>query len=367
MYFYLGDVNVMKIYKSFFLTSIFFLPIISQSFFAQNSDYVNYKRDGIHYPEELLTEKDSLKWPIKLDLSLKIEEIKNISIDNSYFESNMWYEIDSDYPEVFITSSGKPIKLNPITDNWVFLSGISIEKPKEKEKVLIFDENNKYCFSRSNQLFMTHKWNLRSFPFDTQKLKFSFLTQYDTSVVRINNSPNKEFRFNDNNEFLPDGYKIKKMYFEKKFIVGNEKILVSPNNKREIVFEKLTYILELSRNGSWLYIKLFFGGFVSFLISWMIFLVPKSQFESRTNIAVASIFGALGNKYFIEQSLPNVQVLMKADIINNLVILLIVLNILIMIAQSNKKLKFLRIKSNKRVMVISAIIFIFSNLLVLIL
>lgn len=227
-------------------------------------------------------------------------------------------------------------------------------------------EDGKFSYSQVIEALINHKWNLRNFPFDTQKLNFSFITQLDTSVVRINNSADKLNSFKENNEFLSDGYMINKMSHKKSYVEGSEKILVAPNTQRNIVFEKLTYELELSRGGSWLYIKLFFGGFISFLISWMIFLVPKIEFESRTNIAVASIFGSLGNKYFVEQSLPNVQVLMKADIINNLVILLIVFNILMMITQSNKKLKFLRIKSNKKVMVMSGLIFILTNFLILI-
>ena len=343
-----------------------FCLINSVTCFSQDQDHNKFKRDGIHYPGDLLTEKDSLQWPVEYDISLNIEEIKNINIENTFFESYFWFDIDSKYPETYTSNQGGNINLNPIDDDIITFSSFNFEREPIKGDLKINDEDGKLTYSQVIEGLINHKWNLRDFPFDTQKLNFSFITQVDTSVVRINNSPKKLNSFNENNEFLSDGYTLNKMYHKKSFVEGKEKILIAPNTRRKIVFEKITYILELSRGGSWLYIKLFFGGFISFIISWLIFLVPKRELDSRTNIAVASIFGALGNKYFVEQSLPNVQVLMKADIINNLVIVLIVFNIIMMITQANKKLKFLRIKSNKKVMVVSGLIFVLTNLLVLI-
>lgn len=357
----------MRLFKLLPFIIITFCLINSIRCFSQKTDYKKFKRDGIHYPGDLLNENDSLQWPIEFALSLNVEEIKNIDIEKTFFESYFWYEINSKFPEKYTTNHGENINLNPISDNLILFNGFNFSRNPKKGEVIINNEDGEFHYSQViESALINHKWNLRDFPFDTQKLNFSFITQVDTSAIRINHNPDKLNNFKNNNEFLSDGYKVEKMYHVTSYVEGSEKILVAPNTRRNIVFQKLTYVLELSRGGSWLYIKLFFGGFVSFLISWMIFLVPKTQFESRTNIAVASIFGALGNKYFVEQSLPNVQVLMKADVINNLVIILIVLNILMMITQSNKKLKFLRIKSNKKIMVITGLIFILSNLLILI-
>lgn len=356
----------MRLFKLLPLIIITLCLINSVACFSQNLDFNKFKRDGIHYPGDLLTKKDSLQWPVEFDITLNIEEIKNINIENTFFESYFWFNIDSKYPAIYTSNHGEIIPLNPIVDNLLIFSGFNLERNPNKGDVQINNEDGKFSYSQVIEALINHKWNLRNFPFDTQKLNFSFITQVDTSVVRINNSPKKLNSFNENNEFLSDGYMLNKMSYKKSFVEGAEKILVAPNTQRKIVFEKITYILELSRGGSWLYIKLFFGGFISFIISWLIFLVPKRELDSRTNIAVASIFGALGNKYFVEQSLPNVQVLMKADIINNLVIVLIVFNIIMMITQANKKLKFLRIKSNKKVMVVSGLIFLLTNLIVLI-
>ena len=51
----------------------------------------------------------------------------------------------------------------------------------------------------------------------------------------------------------------------------------------------------------------------------------------------------MGNKYFVENSLPELLILTKADLINNLVIVFIIINIFLVIGQATKKIN-LRIK-----------------------
>ena len=52
---------------------------------------------------------------------------------------------------------------------------------------------------------------------------------------------------------------------------------------------------------------------------------------------MGAIFGAIGNRYFVDSVIPGVQVLTKADAISNLILLMVVFNILIMILQKSEK------------------------------
>ena len=352
----------------FFLATYLIFGVSNESnLIAQNQDAIDYQRGGVYYPEEKLSNKDTLTWPIKYNISLKIEELRNINIDNPYFDADFYYEITSKYDTVFIKKDKNTIGLNPISDDWVTINGIVRGGDNITKQDIQLNKENEglFVFSRGIDAKINHKWDLKTFPFDKQKLKFSFITQADTSIVRLSNSLTRTMNFKKDNEFLSDGYIIDTMYSESAFIKSNEIEEFSPLNKRSLVFEKVTYVLELSRGGSWLYVKLFFGGFLSFLISWIIFLIPKKLIDARTNLAAASIFGALGNKYFVEESLPNVQILMKADIINNVIILLIIFNILMMVSQTSKKMKWPKVKSSKHALIRSGVVFILVNLIIL--
>ena len=355
-----------------FLRILLFITLLTYGFsnenqiIAQTKEATNYQRSGEYYPYEKLSDKDTLTWPIEYEITLNLEELLNININNPYFDADFYYEITSKYDSIFIKYDKKLIPLNPISDDWITLDGIvrGADNSKKQEPQ-VYNKEEEFIYSQSVDAKINHKWNLKSFPFDKQKLKFTFVTQADTSIVRISNSLKRQMNFKKDNEFLSEGYSIDTMYSESSFVKSNEFEEFSPTNKRNIIFEKVTYILELSRSGSWLYVKLFFGGFLSFLISWIIFFIPKRLLDARTNLAAASIFGALGNKYFVEESLPNVQVLMKADIINNVIILLIIFNILMMISQTSKKMKWPKVKSSKQALIRSGVAFVLANLIIL--
>jgi hypothetical protein len=79
------------------------------------------------------------------------------------------------------------------------------------------------------------------------------------------------------------------------------------------------------------------GGILSYIISCMIFLIPFKEFESKVTLGVGAIFGAIGNRYFVDSIMPNVQVFTKADAVSNLILIMVVFNLLVMILQNSDK------------------------------
>ena len=106
---------------------------------------------------------------------------------------------------------------------------------------------------------------------------------------------------------------------------------------------------------------------MSFIISWIVFLIPKEEFDSRISLTVGGIFGAIGNRYFVDSTIPPVQFLTKADMINNLILLLLILNILIVIVQKNNKINFGFLEQNKYAMRVTGIAFVVLNTLIVLL
>ena len=106
---------------------------------------------------------------------------------------------------------------------------------------------------------------------------------------------------------------------------------------------------------------------MAFIMSLLVFKIPKTNFESRIDLSVGAIFGAIGNKYFVESTTSAVQVLTKADIINNLVILMVLFNVIIIIIQNNNKINFDKFYDSKFSFIFSAItLFVLTILTILI-
>ena len=81
---------------------------------------------------------------------------------------------------------------------------------------------------------------------------------------------------------------------------------------------------------------------------------------------MGGIFGAIGNRYFVDSTIPAVQVLTKADMINNMILALLILNVFIVIVQKNDKINLGILEKNKFAMIFTGIAFVILNTLIVI-
>ena len=63
------------------------------------------------------------------------------------------------------------------------------------------------------------------------------------------------------------------------------------------------------------------------------------EFDAKAQLSVGAIFTAVGNKYFVDSSTLS-NVLTASDVINNLVILIVIFNVFVIIAQRSERLNF---------------------------
>ena len=163
---------------------------------------------------------------------------------------------------------------------------------------------------------------------------------------------------------LKDGFVIDTILFKEEFI--NSEIIEPFDNgiynhqggtERNEVRSRGVFEVIISRQGSLLFFKLFLGSFLSLILSWFVFLIPMSEFDAKSNLSVGAIFGAVGNKYFVDSAISS-QVLTTADLINNLIITIVIFNVLLMIYQKNEKIKNKFLKNEKSALKISVSKFI---------
>jgi len=327
-----------------YLISFFFSLIL----FAQEEDF--YKNFGSpYYPEIKLVEGDSLKWPFEIELSLDIKNLKYIDINSDEFVSNFLVSSSSKYDDEYITINKDTIALNH--GDWFKIYLKDTEKSYVGDKNKFKKSTHPYLFEsgsfyKENYLVEAPfdiNWNFRDFPFDKQQLKIKFTSRVDTSIVKLKTSSEFPNKVNEKIEGMKDGYLVESISHSYSYNSDVfDLIEVSPNKVRPIVTETLNITINLNREGSWLFLKLFSGGILAFIISCLVFLIPPDKFDARATLNTGAIFGAIGNRYFVDTTLPQIQVFTKADAVNNLILIFIVFNIILMIYQSNlKEIKFL--------------------------
>ena len=349
---------------------LFLLVFVSFCYSQNINDSLSYRqklRSGEFQFPYYLSDDDEIELPIEYQIELNISELRDVTIKKTDFYTVFDLYITTIQDSLGITKAGDSLNFHPA--EFVTLSYPESDRayvgylnfndkfkyPKIKDSVSQWDS---YC-----EVELPHKWNLRNYPFDTQKLKIIFETIDDTSVVKI--APSVQFPpdINQKNfKFLLDGFKIRNLTIEKEYFKSGI-IVDHVEGSRSSIYERLIFNINIDRTGSFLYFKLFFGGFLSFLISFLVYFIDSKYFETRITLSLGGIFGAVGNKYFVENSMPAIQVFTKADLINNLVVIFIILNIFIVIGQHTKSLNFWKFEKNKFAAVFVFIAFIVLNYL----
>ena len=319
------------------------------------------------YPyQELDRDLDSIKLPITVNTRIEVEDILGLDTTNDQFFMAVNYDVFSKQEPNFINYKKDTLTL---FDFEKIIGPIYVSSDRLNETKLKYEGyddiniTNEVIYSGFIKTDFFHNWNLKEYPFDTQKLQFQIRADIDTSIVRLNQS--KFFKSSFSNvKGLKEGYKIDKIEFEEKFNEQSNEETFFPGVIRKAIYPVANYSIVISRSGGWLFVKLFLGSFLAFLISWIVFLIPNKEFDSRISLTVGGMFGAIGNRYFVDSTIPAVQVLTKADMINNLILGLLILNVLIVIVQKNKKINFGLLEQNKFAMIFTGIAFVLLNSLI---
>ena len=320
--------------------------------FGQN-DSLSYK-DSLSYSEKLnsgqyfpyldFSEVETEKLPIELRIGIQVSEIRDLDIKKTDFYTVFEHTAIASIDSIVLTNTGDTVRVYQYNGPYDLYRVIYPESDQTWLGAYLYDRVYSEITNDSVTRWISylesqfpHKWDLRAYPFDEQKLRYVFETYWDTSVLKI--IPDPEFQssvLDSTFLFLKDGLQITGIDHEISYTQLDEDDFV--DGYRRGIGQRLIFNVNVDRRGSFLYFKLFFGGFLSFLISYLAFYTDSSFFETRITLSIGGIFGAVGNKYVVENTMPAIQVLTKADIINNLVIVFIILNIFIVIGQQTKKL-----------------------------
>ncbi len=149
---------------------------------------------------------------------------------------------------------------------------------------------------------MKENWSVEDFPFDHQHLKVQIENSILDNTVLIF-EPDFEGSKIDDEEGI-DGWTLTS------FVVGvrDNKYLTGFGDprpgKNHQTFSQFTIDLDIERSAWGLFMKIFLGMYIAFLIALISFTPHPSEMEPRFGLPVGGLFAAVGNKYIIDSLLP---------------------------------------------------------------
>jgi hypothetical protein len=149
---------------------------------------------------------------------------------------------------------------------------------------------------------MKESWNVKDFPFDKQHLRVQIEnTLFDSHSLVFH--PDVKGSKYDQKEAI-DGWTITN--FKVSAGVNDyETGFGDPNPARSIQnFSTFLIEMDIERDAWGLFMKIFLGMYIAFLISAISFTPHPSEMDPRFGLPVGGLFAAVGNKYIIDSLLP---------------------------------------------------------------
>jgi hypothetical protein len=183
-----------------------------------------------------------------------------------------------------------------------FSKQLDIPNAKEIEPPEIINDSTdgKAWTIMKMKCIMKESWDVQDFPFDSQHLRVQientlFDNRHLVFVPDVSGS-----RFDDKEAI--DGWTIK--HFE---VIGKENDYETgfgDSSSSSQVFSTFNIEMDIERNAWGLFLKIFIGMYIAFLIAIISFTPHPSELEPRFGLPVGGLFAAVGNKYIIDSLLP---------------------------------------------------------------
>lgn len=168
---------------------------------------------------------------------------------------------------------------------------------------------------------MKESWQVSDFPFDKQHLR----VQIENALFDNNSlvfKPDLKGSTYDKADAL-DGWDITNF---KVTAINNdyETGFGDPRPERSIQnFSAFLIEMDIERNAWGLFLKIFIGMYIAFLISIISFTIQVSELEPRFGLPVGGLFATVGNKYIIDSILPETSAFTLVDLLHTLTFLAI--------------------------------------------
>ena len=189
-------------------------------------------------------------------------------------------------------------------DNPNFDFGKQLDIPNAKEidiqEVIVDQLDGKPWVIMKMKCTMKQNWSVHDFPFDRQELQMHIEnTLFDNrSLIFV---PDKEGSGLDPEDAI-DGWNITRFAVTESSHQYQTGFGSGVNTNQN--FSSFDIHLVLERNAWGLFLKIFLGMYIAFLIATISFTPHPSEMEPRFGLPVGGLFAAVGNKYIIDSILP---------------------------------------------------------------
>jgi hypothetical protein len=197
----------------------------------------------------------------------------------------------------------------------------------DKPEIIVDSLEEKAWIIMKMKGVMKENWNVRDFPFDQQHLNVEIEnTLFDNSNLIFR--PDTKGSLFDKKEAI-DGWTITRFSVSARENDYETGFGDSRPGHESSNFSQFLIQMDIERDAWGLFLKIFSGMYIAFLISMISFTPHPSELEPRFGLPVGGLFAAVGNKYIIDSLLPESSSFTLVDTLHTLTFLSIFATLLV--------------------------------------
>jgi hypothetical protein len=196
-------------------------------------------------------------------------------------------------------------------------------KDIEKPDVLLDTVEGKTWLLMQMKCKMKQNWQVHNYPFDHQYLNLRVEnTIYDAhSLVYKADTLGSTYT----TDVRVEGWEVTDFKVKTGITSYNTSFGDPRAKKQASSYGNFEIIFTLKRNALGLFLKLFVGMYISFMIAMLSFVISPTEADPRFGLPVGGLFAAVGNKYIIDSILPEASAFTLVDTLHLLTFLAIFL------------------------------------------
>ena len=174
---------------------------------------------------------------------------------------------------------------------------------------------------------MKHNWRVGEFPFDKQQLVVHIENSiYDQNrLVFVPDEMGSTF----DRELTLDGWRISNFEVNTNTHEYTTTFGDPTTDMLHSEYASFNIKLDIERDAWGLFMKIFIGMYIAFMISILSFTTKPSELEPRFGLPVGGLFAAVGNKYIIDSLLPESSSFTLVDSLHAITFMAIFLTLLV--------------------------------------
>lgn len=251
--------------------------------------------------------------PDTVGIGIYVTSIHNIDFTNREYDITFW------------------LWMNYKNKKFDFLRYLEIPNAKSHiyEFVNVDSTDDKTSILMKVQCVMKDSWRINRFPFDTQKLWLSIEnSQYDAGSLIFAVDTTGGI-FDRRIKYSLAGWKIDSCKISSGTSIYETTFGIKTAAEPRSVYSAFKVRTSISHVApGFLFLKMFMGMYVAFVISYICFYIDRTSFDSRFSLSVGALFAVIGNKYIVEASLPESTTFTLVDSLHGLTLIFIMLTVL---------------------------------------